>query len=246
MTPSQLRLDAVSWGRLRIPRTADRGRGRSVADGDPLQRLRCPSTALLRSGLRNRRRSRSASSRRSGRARLPAYGHATTPTKRLDELLGAPASAAELHPSDCSAHLLLCTVVAGDADLQRGPHCEGAACGSTRPLEVLAIASPSHWRTDTPMPRDIQPAASASPPSTDHLWRVSDVAAFMTLCENSTREVIASAPDAPKPIVTAGRVRLWAPGQWHAWAARRGGLAFDPHIAEDGLPSGEEWNGVAT
>lgn len=80
-----------------------------------------------------------------------------------------------------------------------------------------------------------------TPPSTrDQLWRIGDVATFLTLCENSARDVIDRENDTPRPILECGKVRLWHADQWTAWARRRAGLDSTP-VPADGLPAGERW-----
>lgn len=62
-------------------------------------------------------------------------------------------------------------------------------------------------------------------PPTGRLWRIGDVAAYLTLCENSTRALINQELDVPAPVVVSGKVRLWSAAQWHRWTALRDGTA---------------------
>lgn len=75
--------------------------------------------------------------------------------------------------------------------------------------------------TDTPTP------TPPGPPS-GRLWRIADVAAYTTLCENTLRQMLRDDPTLPAPIVTQGKVRLWSAPQWYRWADERAGLTTPP------------------
>lgn len=68
--------------------------------------------------------------------------------------------------------------------------------------------------------------ASFAPPPRSRLWRIGDVAAFLTVSENTAwallRDVL------PHPIAVTGRVRLWWPTQFDAWAAAAADLEAPP------------------
>lgn len=76
-------------------------------------------------------------------------------------------------------------------------------------------------------------------PRLDHLWRITDIAAFLSVCENTARTICAEEPDTPRPIVERGSVRLWHGAQWHTWATKRAGLDTPPVTPVGGDP--DEW-----
>lgn len=70
-------------------------------------------------------------------------------------------------------------------------------------------------------------------PSPETLWRIGDVAAFLTLSKNAARDLLAGG-GFPEPIVSVGDVRLWHASQWYGWAATAAGLVKPSDPTVDG------------
>jgi hypothetical protein len=88
--------------------------------------------------------------------------------------------------------------------------------------------------TQKPRPCNDMPAS---------LWRFVQVAGWFDVCENTAREIRKNEPDFPEPIVKAGRVELWHPLQFDAWALSRAGLGRQTEWV-DGVPASEIWKGA--
>lgn len=124
----------------------------------------------------------------------------------------------------------MCVLVGSGEVLHSGPH---ASPGSHRTGDVMTT------ETSAPSPAMTRTTATRS------LWRIGDVASWLTLCENTARDICDNEADAPRPILTVGKIRIWHPAQWDAWARSRAGLDLQADQV-GGVPASELWTGAVT